>query len=211
VKHGTRQPCETCGRATDNGARCPECQGDLDPRAARRTVAYRAARAQAIELVEWGVDLCRLCGELLLEGEDVDADHLEELASGGQAGGELAIVHSSCNRARGRGIVSSRTGALLNMTPPRRHLRVQFFEAGRSLGIRPLGEVPPWAPALYVRDERGAVLPKRFLSSSHGGPFVEVPRADRPSAPGTFEPGGLVESGGLVEVPAGTVFEPRSG
>ena len=64
------------------------------------TGAHRAMRRRLLPLA-YGTP-CPLCGELMVEGQALDLDHIVPRAFGGRAeDGQVQIAHARCNRANG--------------------------------------------------------------------------------------------------------------
>jgi 5-methylcytosine-specific restriction protein A len=102
------RPSVQCGRTVRGKTRCADCQRDLDRRKAQRRPdlhndqAERRRRAAAV--AEHRILLGDWCpgwaGRPAHPSADLTADHVREVAKGGQVHGRLVVRCRSCNSAK---------------------------------------------------------------------------------------------------------------
>lgn len=81
----------------------------------RRGPRDQAAREAIRDLAESGNAICPKCGNRITPGQEWDAGHLADLATGGHPDGKRVPEHSSCNRSAG-----AKLGAQIRARPRRR-------------------------------------------------------------------------------------------
>lgn len=103
----TRQPCLTCGTATD-GTRCPDCQVDHERqtdqrRGSARERGYTTAWDRLSRRARKAQPFCTDCQRT----DDLQLDHLpgawdrQALGRGLRLGIDVEVVCGDCNRSRG--------------------------------------------------------------------------------------------------------------